>query len=61
MNATSTLPANTQAVEAGKLTAATGKNLECWLTEPRYAEYVPEIGQHPNYDGILEIVTKLSA
>jgi thiol peroxidase len=26
----------------------------------RYVEYVPEIGQHPNYDRILEAVSKLS-
>lgn len=27
----------------------------------RYVEYVPEMGQHPNYDKVLETVNKLSA
>jgi thiol peroxidase len=27
----------------------------------QYAEYTPEMGQHPNYDRILETVAKLSA
>lgn len=27
----------------------------------RYVEYVPEMGQHPNYDKILETVNKLGA
>ncbi len=27
----------------------------------RHVEYVPEMGQHPNYDKILETVNKLSA
>lgn len=27
----------------------------------RYVEYVPEMGQQPNYDKVLEAVNKLSA
>ncbi len=35
-----------QAVSQGKLTAAAAKNIQAWLTEPRYAEYADEVAAH---------------
>ncbi len=35
-----------QAVQDGLLTPAAQRNLEIWLTEPRYAEYQPAIVEH---------------
>ena len=34
------------AVKAGKLTAGAETNLRAWLTEPRYAEYAPQVLEH---------------
>lgn len=34
------------AVERGQLTAAAAANIELWLTEPRYADYVPQLREH---------------
>jgi phosphomannomutase len=34
------------AAEAGKLTPAAAQNIRAWLTEPRYAEYAPEVARH---------------
>jgi phosphoglucomutase/phosphomannomutase len=34
------------AVAAGKLTESVVENIECWLTEPRYSQYVPQIVEH---------------
>lgn len=41
-----TLSGITAAVVEGKLTAAAADNIKRWLTQPRYAESVPEIEQH---------------
>lgn len=35
-----------RALADGKLTASAGKNLKNWLTEPRFAEYQPQILEH---------------
>jgi phosphoglucomutase len=35
-----------QAVSDGKLTASAAKNIQAWLTEPRYAAYAGEVAQH---------------
>jgi len=35
-----------QAVSAEKITPSTAKNLRIWLTEPRYAEYAPQVAEH---------------
>lgn len=40
------LPLVDQAVSAEKLTAAAAKNINAWLTEPRYAEYADEVAAH---------------
>ena len=34
------------AVGTGKLTASAVENLRRWLTEPRYAEYAPQVAEH---------------
>ncbi len=34
-----------QAAEAGKITHTALKNIRAWLTEPRYAEYAPEVAR----------------
>ncbi|MEO1496032.1 MAG: phospho-sugar mutase [Planctomycetota bacterium] len=34
-----------EALAAEKITASAAENLKAWLTEPRYAEYVPEIAK----------------
>ncbi len=35
-----------KAQEEGKLTAGAVKNIEAWLTEPRYAQYASQVAQH---------------
>lgn len=35
-----------QAVKDGRLTASAAENIRAWLTEPRYAEYAPEVAEH---------------
>ncbi|MCR4415996.1 MAG: phospho-sugar mutase, partial [Thermoguttaceae bacterium] len=35
-----------QAAAEGKLSPGAVKNLRAWLTEPRYAEYAPQVAQH---------------
>lgn len=35
-----------QAVAAGKLTASAARNIDAWLTEPRYADYAAEVAAH---------------
>ena len=35
-----------QAVAAGSLTTSAAKNIQAWLTEPRYAEYADEVATH---------------
>ncbi len=35
-----------QAAQAGKLSQGAVDNLKCWLTETRYADYVPMIAEH---------------
>jgi len=39
-----------QAVAAGKLSASAAKNIEAWLTEPRYAEYAPQVAEHIEHE-----------
>jgi phosphoglucomutase/phosphomannomutase len=34
-----------QAADAGKITHTAQKNIRAWLTEPRYAEYAPEVSR----------------
>jgi phosphoglucomutase/phosphomannomutase len=34
------------AVAAGKLTPTAAANIRVWLTEPRYAEYAPQVAEH---------------
>lgn len=34
------------AAEAGKISATAAKNISAWLTEPRYAEYAPQVAEH---------------
>jgi len=34
------------AVDAGNLSQSALENLECWMTQPRYAQYVDQIAQH---------------
>lgn len=34
------------AATAGKLTPAAAANIRVWLTEPRYAEYAPQVAEH---------------
>lgn len=46
MNAQEALAAAEQALADEKLTASALENLKCWLTEPRYADYVDAICQH---------------
>ena len=35
-----------QAVKKGKLSSSAAKNIEAWLTEPRYAAYVDQVSRH---------------
>jgi len=41
----STLAEVRQAAESGKITHTAAKNMKAWLTEPRYAEYAPEVAR----------------
>ncbi len=34
-----------QAAESGKITHTAAKNIKAWLTEPRYADYAPEVAR----------------
>jgi phosphoglucomutase/phosphomannomutase len=45
-NSTQALQLLASAAAAGKITAAAATNIRAWLTEPRYAEYAPEVAQH---------------
>ncbi len=46
MNITAALEAVEQAVAEKKLSASARVNLQAWLTEPRFADYVPPIVEH---------------
>src|SRR5438067_4206999 len=46
MDMTATLSAMEAATTAGKLTSSAAANLRAWLTEPRYAEYAPQVAEH---------------
>jgi phosphoglucomutase/phosphomannomutase len=35
-----------EAQKAGKITAGAVQNIRLWLTEPRYAEYAPQVAEH---------------
>src|SRR4029453_4450695 len=35
-----------EAVAAGNLTPSAAENIRRWLTEPRYAEYAPQVAEH---------------
>jgi phosphoglucomutase/phosphomannomutase len=41
-----TLQVLDSAVSAGKLSASAAENIRRWLTEPRYAEYAPQVAEH---------------
>jgi hypothetical protein len=45
-NLPETLAKIDQAVAADKLTASAADNIKSWLTEPRYAEYAPQVVEH---------------
>ena len=46
MDTASVLTQLDSAAADGKLSAGAVENIRAWLTEPRYAEYVPEVAEH---------------
>lgn len=46
METSAALSAVESATKEGKLTASAVANIRAWLTEPRYAEYAPQVAEH---------------
>src|SRR5437867_8796598 len=46
METSAALSALETAVPDGKVTASAEANIRAWLTEPRYAEYAPQVAEH---------------
>src|SRR5690349_21853985 len=46
LSAQDALNALQTAAAAGKVTSGAQRNIQAWLSEPRYAEYAPQVAEH---------------